>query len=45
MTQHFLTLMDLDKATLNKLISRAVELKAIQKSGEIYERLEIKYWE
>ena len=42
MTQHFLTLMDLDKATLNKLISRAIELKAIQKSGEIYEPLKNK---
>lgn len=42
MTQHFLTLMDLDKATLNKLVSRAIELKAIQKSGEIYEPLKNK---
>lgn len=42
MTQHFLTLMDLDKATLNNLISRAIELKAIQKSGEIYEPLKNK---
>lgn len=42
MTQHFLTLMDLDKATLDKLISRAIELKAIQKSGEIYEPLKNK---
>jgi len=42
MTQHFLTLMDLDKATLNKLISRAIELKAMQKSGEIYEPLKNK---
>ncbi len=39
MTQHFLTLMDLDKATLTQLVSRAVELKKIQKSGEIYEPL------
>ncbi len=39
MTQHFLTLMDLDKATLNQLVTRAIELKAIQKSGEIYEPL------
>ena len=39
MTQHFLTLMDLDKATLTQLVSRAVELKEIQKSGEIYEPL------
>ena len=42
MTQHFLTLMDFDKATLDKLISRAIELKAIQKSGEIYEPLKNK---
>lgn len=39
MTQHFLTLMDLDKATLNQLVTRATELKAMQKSGEIYEPL------
>jgi len=39
MTQHFLTLKDLDKATLNQLVTRAIELKAIQKSGEIYEPL------
>ena len=37
MTQHFLTLMDLDKATLKSLITRAIELKAMQKSGEIFE--------
>ena len=37
MTQHFLTLMDLDKAQLKTLISRAIELKAMQKSGEIFE--------
>ena len=42
MTQHFLTLMDFDKTTLDKLISRAIELKAIQKSGEIYEPLKNK---
>jgi ornithine carbamoyltransferase len=39
MTQHFLTLMNLDKATLKQLITRAIELKEIQKSGEIYEPL------
>ena len=39
MTQHFLTLMDLDKAALKQLVTRAIELKAIQKSGEIYEPL------
>ena len=42
MTQHFLTLMDLNKATLNQLVTRAIELKAIQKSGEIYEPLKNK---
>jgi len=34
--------MDLDKTALNQLISRAIELKAIQKSGEIYEPLKNK---
>lgn len=42
MTQHFLTLMDLDKATLSRLVTRAIELKAIQKSGEIFEPLKNK---
>lgn len=42
MTQHFLTLMDLDKATLSRLVTRAIELKSIQKSGEIYEPLKNK---
>lgn len=42
MTQHFLTLMDFDKATLKQLVTRAIELKAIQKSGEIYEPLKNK---
>lgn len=42
MTQHFLTLMDFDKATLKQLVSRAIELKAMQKSGEIYEPLKNK---
>ena len=42
MTQHFLTLMDLDKATLKQLVTRAIELKAIQKSGEIFEPLKNK---
>ena len=37
MTQHFLTLMDLDSATLKKLTTRAIELKEMQKAGEIYE--------
>ena len=39
MTQHFLTLLDIDKASLNRMIDRAIELKTIQKSGEIYEPL------
>lgn len=42
MTQHFLTLMDLDKATLKQLVTRAIELKAIQKSGDIFEPLKNK---
>lgn len=42
MTQHFLTLMDLDKATLKQLVTRAIELKAMQKSGEIFEPLKNK---
>lgn len=37
MTQHFLTLMDLEPDTLKNLITRAIELKAMQKNGEIYE--------
>ena len=34
--------MDLDKAGLKKLITRAIELKKIQKSGELYEPLKNK---
>ena len=37
MTQHFLTLMDLEPGILKKLVTRAIELKAMQKAGEIYE--------
>lgn len=37
MTKHFLTLMDLDQAQLQSLITRAIELKAKQKAGEIFE--------
>lgn len=37
--RHFLTLMDLSSDELKQLIQRAIELKAIQKSGEIYEPL------
>ena len=36
MTKHFLTLTDFDTATLQQLIQRAIELKTIQKNGEIY---------
>ncbi len=36
-TQHFLTLLDLNGDELNRLIQRAIELKAMQKRGEIYE--------
>ncbi|BBB27216.1 ornithine carbamoyltransferase [Amphritea japonica] len=38
-TRHFLTLLDLTPDELNKLIHRAVELKQIRNSGEIYEPL------
>lgn len=41
-TRHFLTLHDLSSAELNRLIKRAIELKAIQKRGEIYEPLKNK---
>ncbi len=34
MPKHFLTLLDLDKTQLQKLIQRAVELKAMHKAGE-----------
>jgi ornithine carbamoyltransferase len=40
--RHFLTLLDLSPEELNGLIKRAQELKAIQKSGEIYEPLKNK---
>ncbi len=36
---HFLSLMDLDRAQLNRLLERAMELKAMQRSGEVYEPL------
>lgn len=39
MTQHFLTLLDLDKSVLQGLLQRAIELKAMQHKGEIYEPL------
>ncbi len=37
--RHFLTLLDLQPEELDRLISRAIELKAMQKRGEIYEPL------
>ncbi len=37
--QHFLTLLDFSSGELNRLILRAIELKAMQKNGEIYEPL------
>lgn len=40
--RHFLTLLDLSSDELNRLILRAIELKAMQKSGKIYEPLKNK---
>jgi len=40
--RHFLTLHDLSSEELNTLIKRAIELKAMQKRGEIYEPLKNK---
>ena len=40
--RHFLTLNDLSSAELRQLIQRAIELKAMQKTGEIYEPLKNK---
>ncbi len=37
--RHFLTLMDLDKGELRRLVARAIELKRMQHAGEIYEPL------
>jgi ornithine carbamoyltransferase len=39
MTQHFLTLLDIDPVNLNHIVRRATELKAIQHAGERYEPL------
>ena len=39
MTQHFLTLLDIDPDNLNRLVRRATELKAMQHAGERYEPL------
>jgi len=35
--RHFLTLLDLEPAEANQLITRAIELKRMHKAGEIYE--------
>jgi ornithine carbamoyltransferase len=40
--QHFLTLDDLDPSTLQDLIDRAIELKAMTKQGALYEPLKNK---
>ena len=40
MTQHFLTLLDIDPANLNRIIRRASELKIMQHAGERYEPLD-----
>lgn len=36
-TRHFLTLLDLSPAELTTLVSRAIELKALNKAGTLYE--------
>ena len=36
-TRHFLTLLDLSPTELSELIDRAIELKALNKSGTVYE--------
>ncbi len=41
-TRHFLTLMDFSPAELRGLIQRAIELKKIQHSGEVFEPLKNK---
>ena len=40
--RHFLTLLDLEPAELNWIIQRAIELKKMQRAGEIYEPLKNK---
>ena len=40
MTQHFLTLLDIDPVDLNRIICRASELKTMQHAGERYEPLD-----
>ncbi len=42
MTRHFLTLLDLDSAELEQLVQRAIALKAMHRSGELYEPLKNK---
>ncbi|HEB87460.1 MAG TPA: ornithine carbamoyltransferase [Gammaproteobacteria bacterium] len=37
MTQHFLTLLDIEQDDLKKLILRAIELKTMHKTGEVYQ--------
>jgi len=37
MTQHFLTLLDLDKTQIHTMIHRGIELKKMQKAGELHE--------
>ena len=39
MTKHFLTLLDIDSADLQRIVHRATELKAMQHAGERYEPL------
>ena len=39
MTQHFLTLLDIDSVNLNRIVHRATELKAMQHAGERFEPL------
>ena len=41
-TRHFLSLLDLNRDELNALVKRAIELKAMQHRGEIYEPLKNK---
>ena len=36
-TRHFLTLLDIEPDTLEKLLHRAIELKRMLRSGEVYE--------
>src|SRR5699024_4657120 len=40
--QHFLTLFDLSADELRRLIQRAIDLKALQQAGQIYEPLKNK---